>query len=123
MGLMTEELKRKLRSLNEIEGSSSNLDGDLCGGCSVLSRKLRMYKLALVSLKSVSFLPLRNSPPSVTVVEMLMDSVSNQLDIDSTQMVKAAELFPSVVAASKTLEVVSSRLRGNHRDALHLTST
>ncbi|KAG2261461.1 hypothetical protein Bca52824_068540 [Brassica carinata] len=64
IGLMTEELKRKLRSLNEIEGSSSHLDGDLCGGCSVLSRKLRMYKLALVSLKSVSFLPLRNSPPS-----------------------------------------------------------
>ncbi|CAF2126472.1 unnamed protein product [Brassica napus] len=33
------------------------------------------------------------------------------------------ELFPSVVAASKTLGVVSSRLRGNHGDALHLTTT
>ncbi|CAF2127147.1 unnamed protein product [Brassica napus] len=45
---------------------------------------------------------------SQTLVEMLMDSV---------------KLFPSVVAASKTLGVVSSRLRGNHGDALHLTTT
>ncbi|KAH0885604.1 hypothetical protein HID58_061700 [Brassica napus] len=47
----------------------------------------------------------------LTLVEMLMDSV------------KARELFPSVVAASKTIGVVSSRLHGNHGDALHLTTT
>ncbi|RID51804.1 hypothetical protein BRARA_H02446 [Brassica rapa] len=45
---------------------------------------------------------------AITLVDMLMDSV------------KSAELFPSVVASSKTLAVVSSGLRGNHGDALHL---
>ncbi|XP_056856085.1 homeobox-leucine zipper protein HDG12-like isoform X2 [Raphanus sativus] len=45
---------------------------------------------------------------AMTLVDMLMDSV------------KSAEIFPSVVAASKTLAVVSSGLRGNHGDALHL---
>ncbi|KAF8052578.1 hypothetical protein N665_1540s0002 [Sinapis alba] len=44
----------------------------------------------------------------MTLVDMLMDSV------------KSAELFPSIIAASKTLAVVSSGLRGNHGDALHL---
>ena len=33
--------------------------------------------------------------------------------------VKAAEPFPSVVATSKTLAVVSSGLRGDQGDALH----
>ncbi|XP_013682996.1 homeobox-leucine zipper protein HDG12-like [Brassica napus] len=45
---------------------------------------------------------------AMTLVDMLMDSV------------KSAELFPSVVASSKTLAVVSSGLRGNHGEALHL---
>nr|VDD07325.1 unnamed protein product [Brassica rapa] len=45
---------------------------------------------------------------AITLVDMLMDSD------------KSAELFPSVVASSKTLAVVSSGLRGNHGDALHL---
>ncbi|WZZ10998.1 hypothetical protein YC2023_096919 [Brassica napus] len=45
---------------------------------------------------------------TMTLVDMLMDSV------------KSAELFPSIIAASKTLAVVSSGLRGNHGDALHL---
>ncbi|CAN7058703.1 hypothetical protein Bca4012_094235 [Brassica carinata] len=46
---------------------------------------------------------------AMTLVDMLMDSV------------KSAELFPSVVvASSKSLAVVSSGLRGNHGDALHL---
>ncbi|KAL1224062.1 Homeobox-leucine zipper protein HDG12 [Cardamine amara subsp. amara] len=45
---------------------------------------------------------------AVTLVDMLMDSV------------KSSELFPSIVAASKTLAVISSGLRGSHGDALHL---
>lgn len=45
---------------------------------------------------------------AVTLVDMLMDSVMS------------AELFPSIIAASKTLAVVSSGLRGTHGDALHL---
>ncbi|ESQ35009.1 hypothetical protein EUTSA_v10006969mg [Eutrema salsugineum] len=45
---------------------------------------------------------------AMTLVDMLMDSV------------KSAELFPSIVATSKTLAVISSSLRGNRADALHL---
>ncbi|CAH8357215.1 unnamed protein product [Eruca vesicaria subsp. sativa] len=45
---------------------------------------------------------------AMTLVDMLMDSV------------KSAELFPSIIAESKTLAVVSSGLRGSHGDALHL---
>jgi len=37
--------------------------------------------------------------------------------------VKLTELFPSIVASSKTLAVISSGLRGNHGDALHLVKT
>ncbi|CAN8292744.1 unnamed protein product [Cochlearia groenlandica] len=45
---------------------------------------------------------------SVMLVDMLMDSA------------KSAELFPSVVASSKTLALISSGTRGSHGDALHL---
>nr|AAL11548.1 At1g17920/F2H15_22 [Arabidopsis thaliana]AAN46804.1 At1g17920/F2H15_22 [Arabidopsis thaliana] len=45
---------------------------------------------------------------AITLVDMLMNSV------------KLTELFPSIVASSKTLAVISSGLRGNHGDALHL---
>ncbi|CAA0216105.1 unnamed protein product [Arabidopsis thaliana] len=45
---------------------------------------------------------------AITLVDMLMNSA------------KSAELFPSIVASSKTLAVISSGLRGNHGDALHL---
>ncbi|KAJ0247874.1 Homeobox-leucine zipper protein HDG12 [Hirschfeldia incana] len=45
---------------------------------------------------------------AMTLVDMLMDSV------------KSAELFPSIIAASKSIAVVSSGLRGNHGNVLHL---
>ncbi|CAN6879752.1 unnamed protein product [Brassica oleracea] len=45
---------------------------------------------------------------AMTLVDMLMDSV------------KSSELFSSIIASSKTLAVISSGLRGNHGDALHL---
>ncbi|KAL0696629.1 hypothetical protein Bca4012_063809 [Brassica carinata] len=57
--------------------------------------------LDVLNLKSY-----KNAFPRLrTLVEMLMDSV------------KAAEPFPSIVAASNILAVVSFGLRGDHGDA------
>ncbi|KAF3597080.1 hypothetical protein DY000_02022595 [Brassica cretica] len=82
------------------------LDFDLLqGNCSSMAAS------SLLSLPNVVISDMDKSLMTniavMTPVEILMDSV------------KAAEPFPSVVATSKTLAVVSSRLRGDQGDALH----